>query len=103
MTNRPMIDVRSTVTVEISNRATVRAKYLGPTNHRGSRIVVSRFDSPSYGTDPNRITVSWDYSLGVVENYAAAIKTYLERADWQGKWIVSYTDSGAVAVQPPTV
>ncbi len=101
--NTEQVTYVPTVTVEISNRATVRAKYLGPTNHRGSRIVVSRFDPPSHGTDPNRITVSWDYALGVVENYAAAIQTYLERAEWQGTWIVSYTDSGAVAVQPPAV
>jgi hypothetical protein len=64
---------------------------------------VSRFDPPATGKDPNRITVSWDYSKNGLENYAAAILAYLTKADWQGEWIVSHTDSGAVAVYRPTV
>lgn len=90
----------ATVSVVASGRATVRVKYLGPTNHRGSRIVVGRFDSAD-GRDPTRITVGWDYSMGMEGNYLAAVGEYLRRMSWPGKWVVSLTDTGAVAVRVP--
>ncbi len=84
--------------VSESYRVTLRAKYLPVTNHRGSRIKVSRFEGTSYGRDPHAVTVSWDYSLGIGENYAAAFGQYLARTDWGGQWVSSMIDGGAVAV-----
>lgn len=44
-------------------------KYLGPTNHRPGRI------SARCGTD--KLTVSWDYNLSVVDNHTAAARALL--------------------------
>ena len=84
-----------------SGRAVIRCRFYGPTNTRGARIGVRRFDPPVAGSDPNRITVGWDHSLGLVENYVAAVQAYVSRADWGGTWIVSTCDSGAVAMFLP--
>lgn len=84
-----------------SGRAVIRCRFYGPTNTRGSRIGVRRFDPPAAGNDPNRVTVSWDHSLGLVENYVAAVQEYVTRAGWVGTWAVSTCDGGAVGVFVP--
>jgi len=80
--------------VRESNRATLRCKY----SANGGRITVSRYESNTWGKDPNRITVAWDYSLGTGENYREAVRQYVERAEWVGEWITSTITDGAVAV-----
>ena len=90
--------LRQRIAVTESYRVTVIAKYYGPTNHRGSRIVVSRWDSASQGVDPQRVTVKWDDSCNRGENYANAIREYLVRAEWVGHWRIGSTPTGAVAV-----
>ena len=84
--------------VRSSHRVTLRAKYLAPTNHRGTRIVVSRYESDVYGKDTNKTTVSWDYALDNHDNYEQAVLEYLRRANWGGHWVVSTITDGAVAV-----
>lgn len=84
--------------VRESGRAVIRARYYGPTNMRGSRIRVTRFDPPSAGRDPNAVTVGWDYALGLTENYVSAVREYVTRAGWTGEWAVSTCDGGAVGV-----
>lgn len=84
--------------VSESWRVAIRCKYHGPTNTRGSRITVARFESSVHGKDPNRITVGWDYSLNTGENYAAAVAEYVTRAEWGGHWRVATVTDGAVAV-----
>ena len=84
--------------VSESWRTVIRCKYHGPTNHRGSRITVARFESSAHGTDPNRITVGWDYSKNTGENYAAAVAEYVRRANWGGGGRVGTVTDGAVAV-----
>jgi hypothetical protein len=84
--------------VSESYRVTLRAKYLPVTNHRGTRISVSRYESSVWGRDPQRIIVSWDYSLDTGANYAAAIAEYVRRAGWGGQWVSSMIDGGAVGV-----
>jgi hypothetical protein len=89
-----------------SGRVAIRCRFYGPTNHRGSRIRVTRFDNPTdaYGftrRDPNGMTVSWDHALGLTENYVSAVREYVRRAGWSGTWAVSTCDGGAVAVMVP--
>ena len=76
-------------------RVSLVAKYLPPTNWRGSRVAVCRADG---GRDPLRLVVSWDYSLGNGENYAAAFSQYIARQNWGGSWIMGSTERGYVAV-----
>jgi hypothetical protein len=92
------IDNVRPLTVANSYRVTVRAKYICPTNHRGSRISVARFENSIFGRDPFRVVVSWDYSLDLADNYRAAIRHYLTGANWGGEWVVSMVTDGAVAV-----
>lgn len=84
-----------------SGRVAIRCRYYGPTNHRGSRIRVTRFDSPMAGRDGNSMTLSWDHSLGLTENYVVAVREYVRRAGWAGTWAVSTCEGGAVAVMIP--
>lgn len=84
-----------------SGRAVIRCRFYGPTNTLGARIRVQRFDPPAAGADPNRVTVAWDHSLGLVDNYVAAVQAYVSRADWGGTWVVSTIPDGAVAMYVP--
>lgn len=81
-----------------SYRVAIRCRYYGPTTHRGSRIVATRWDGREWKTDPNKITVGWDDALSISENYQEAVARYLIRAEWSGKWAVSRVPDGAVAV-----
>jgi hypothetical protein len=85
---------KATVTVAETGRVAVMSTWYGPTNHRGSRIKVKRADDMGGKT----VTVSWDYSIGIMENHAEAIKQYLEMMNWGGVYTVGATANGAVAV-----
>lgn len=54
-------------------RASIRTKFHGPTNHRGSRIIASDDDGRG------RVTVSYDHALNADENHAAAAQAWLDR------------------------
>lgn len=81
------------VRVTDSWRVAIQATYHGPTNSRGTRIRVRRMDEK----DPNAITVGWDHSKNIGDNYAAAIEEYARRMNWGGHWIVGTYNGGAVA------
>lgn len=58
-------------------RAAIRTRYVGPTNTRGSRIIVTNsryFDDPRW-----RHTYNWDYGRDVNENHAQAAQEFLDR------------------------
>ena len=52
----------------------IRTRYLGPTNHRGARIVAT--------CDAKRKTYSWDYALNVAENHAQAAHALATELGW---------------------
>lgn len=79
----------------------IRAKYLGPTNNRGSRVRAWRADT-TYAGDPDAITVSYDHALGGSDNAVAAINAYLAQKSegWSGRWVVAGADdSSYIAVR----
>lgn len=80
------------ITVTESGRVAIVATYHGPTNHHGTRIVVRRADGGG-----KRITVGWDHALNTGENYAEAVRQYVEAMEWGGRWNVGATRTGAVA------
>lgn len=57
----------------------IETKYLGPTNTRGSRIIVC--------AQVGRISVPWDYALSVDENHDAAARAFAAKWGWFGTWI----------------
>lgn len=91
-----------------SHRTAIRTKYLGPTNHRGSRIRVWRADG-AYSEDPRALTVSWDHALNPAGNHAEAVRRYVERevndTTWvwpDGAWVVGGGREGSLAVWSPS-
>lgn len=57
--------------------ASIRTRYAGPTNTRGSRIIVTE---DRWGDDaPRRVTVGWDHALNATQNHAAAAQAWLDK------------------------
>lgn len=72
----------------------IETKYLGPTNHRGSRFTAR--------CDAGRITVSYNYALGVEENHRAAAEALRLKLGWDeqyyGRLVTGSTRNGYVHV-----
>lgn len=51
-------------------------KYLGPTDHRGSRVKAK--------CEAGTLTVSWDHALDADDNHYVAAKMLAERLGWVG-------------------
>ena len=64
---------------------TIITKYLGPTNHHGSRIKARQ--SASYAGAPKSITIGWDYSLSTEQNHRAAAMAFAAKMNWAGDWV----------------
>lgn len=82
-----------------SHSVTIVTKFLPPTNDKGSRILVKRGDGGN--TKETRLTVSWDYEVGVAENHTQAIQQYLDHMGWGGTWITGSGKTGYTAVCVP--
>jgi hypothetical protein len=51
-------------------------KYVGPTTHRGARVIAK--------CDAGKVFWSWDHALGVEENHDAAALMLMNKLGWQG-------------------
>ena len=63
-------------------------RYLGPTNHRGTRVKASCAGS----TDT--VTLAWDYALNDATNHKLAAFDLIRRMDWAGTWVGGSTVDG---------
>jgi hypothetical protein len=61
----------------IETRQAIRTRYAGPTNTRGSRIIVT--DSRYFDEPRNRHVHYWDYEADANENHARAAQEFLNR------------------------
>jgi hypothetical protein len=52
----------------------ISTKFIGPTNHRGSRIKAT--------ADAGSVTLSWDYALGTSANHRAAAIALANKFKW---------------------
>lgn len=78
--------------IETTWGVSICSRYLGPTNHRGSRVRVRRTD---HRPGDRTLMVSWDYSLDVIENHAAAIAKFVKLWGWDTTdWVVGYAGDG---------
>ena len=77
-----------------SFRVAITTRYMGPTNFKGSRIVVTSGNG-------HRMIVSWDHALDVGENHAAAAKALADKMEWGGEWVGGGTKDGYVFVNLP--
>lgn len=55
-------------------RQAIVTKYLGPTNHRGSRIKVKAYAGSR--------TYTWDHSLDTNENHTKAAESFAKELGW---------------------
>jgi len=60
-------------------RQAIVTKWLGPTNHRGSRVKAT--------ASAGSVAVGWDYSQGVEANHKRAAEALATRFGWSGLWI----------------
>lgn len=60
----------------MNTRQAIETRYIGPTNHLGSRIIAT---TPS----KMRFTWAWDYSLGFEANHYAAAKALQAKLGWE--------------------
>ena len=69
-------------------RQAITTEYKGPTNHRGSRIIVR--------AQAGRMTVPWDHALDVAENHRAAAMMFVAKWDWgePSDWVGGALPSG---------
>jgi hypothetical protein len=83
-------------------RQAIVTKFLGPTDHRGSRIKAT--------AEAGSITVSWDHGLGVEENHLKAATALAWRFGWlddgsklHGGTLPSNDGYAFVMVAPPAI
>lgn len=73
---------------------TITTKYMGPTNHRGSRVK-ARSTMGAY------VVLSWDYALGTDANHDRAACELASQLGWLGRWCGGdLNDSGRVYLHP---
>lgn len=71
-------------------RQAISTKFLGATNHRGSRIRVT--------AEAGSLTVEWAHELDVFENHARAARLFADKMGWKGEWFGGATRDGYVFV-----
>lgn len=86
--------LKTEVLVEITFRGAIETKYHCPTDTLGGRLSATSCTG-------KRIYISWDHSLAVDENHAAAAKSMAWQFGWSGKLIQSPTSKGFVHVFKP--
>ena len=52
----------------------IQTKFLGATNHRGSRVKAT--------SAAGSLTLSWDYGISNEDNHTAAAEALMEKLDW---------------------
>ena len=72
----------------------ITTKFVGPTDHRGSRVAAQVSD---YGSDmetnsrfngrPGRLVVSWNHAHNPEENHRLAAFALAKKLGWDGEWI----------------
>lgn len=60
----------------MNTRQSIETRYLGPTNHRGARIVATTASG-------HRLIHDWNYSLGIEANHYEAAKGLQDMVQWE--------------------
>lgn len=68
-------------------RQAITTRYAGPTNSKGSRILVRSGGGL-------KMTVPWNYALDIAANHAVAAETMARRQGWAGDWHGGSTPDG---------
>jgi hypothetical protein len=57
----------------------ISTKFIGPTNHRGSRVAAT--------AQAGRVVLDWDHALNPERNHAAAARALADKFGWEGRLI----------------
>ena len=71
---------------------TIITKYLGPTNHRGSRY------KATHTGNFTSVTLNADYSMNAEANHVEAALALAEKLGWEGDYTGGHTQDGMVFV-----
>jgi hypothetical protein len=71
---------------------TILTKYLGATNHKGSRIKATNSGKSK------SVTISYDYALSTTDNHRKAAAALKAKLRWPGRMIGGHTEPGMVWV-----
>ncbi len=71
---------------------TILTKYLGVTNHKGSRIKATNSGKSA------SVTISYDHALNTMENHRKAAAALKAKLRWPGRMIGGHTEPGMVWV-----
>jgi len=71
---------------------TIITKYLGPTNHRGSRY------KATHTGNYTSVTLDADYSMTAEANHVEAASALAEKLEWEGDYVGGHTQDGMVFV-----
>ena len=72
-------------------------RYLGPTDHRGSRVKAMA----DWGEHLKTVVLDWDDALNSTENHARAANALAVKLEWRGRWIGGGIKTGYVFVRDP--
>lgn len=78
------------MTVTATGHQAISTKYLGPTDHRCSRVTAK--------ANAGRVSVPWDHDLDVNGNHEAACAALVAKLGWPGDWRGGGTADGYVFV-----
>ena len=56
----------------------ITTRYIGPTNHRGSRVKAT--------AEAGHVILSWDHALNDNDNHAKAAEALAKKFKWKGAW-----------------
>jgi hypothetical protein len=86
-----MTTTETGATVEKSYRCAIQTKF-----HPNTRSI----SVWSYAHEGKRVRLSWNDALDVADNHAGAVRAYLDRMEWSGRWVIgaSPCQTGYVAV-----
>jgi len=71
---------------------TITTKYLGPTNHKGSRFKATHTGGFT------SVTLPYDYELEAEENHRIAARALAAKLNWEGEYTGGHTKNGMVWV-----
>lgn len=81
----------------------ISTKFVGPTNHRSSRIIASVMESAHNGERVRKLTLQCEDAMSIDALHRAAVVALAQKLGWTaengyGDWIVGSTERGIVAV-----
>lgn len=72
-------------------RSAIQTKFIGPTNHRGSRVKA--------WCEQGSITVNWDHAQDVETNHRLVAKALAHKLDWDGYFFGGSLEHGYVFIR----